>query len=257
MRTQATTPKRQTTCTRQGCTRVVKCAGLCSTHFERARKGDTRLEIRDHKRGVFTCCTVPGCGRPHSAQGFCSTHYEQDRHGRPIKEPRPYTRSNARSERCLYPKCKASVHSRGWCAKHYGRTISQHARDLILVLQDGRCLCGTTDPGKPGWHLDHDHNCEQHTSSRYCLHCVRGLICHVCNTKGLAWHDKWIAQGNEPFPPLQNWTQRRIVFHGDPLTLDVTVTLDLSRATTGHGEAAADVGPACHSRDTNGGRGNS
>lgn len=227
MRAQATTPKRQNTCTRQGCPRVVKCAGLCSTHYERARKGDPRLEIRDHKRGVFTFCTVPGCRRPHSSRGFCTTHYEQTRHGRPIKEPRPYTRSSARTDRCLYPKCKASVHSRGWCAKHYGRGISQHTRDLILVLQGGHCMCGATDPGTPGWHLDHDHACPHHpnSNSRYCVQCIRGLLCHTCNTKGLPWYEQWITEGNRPIATFHKWLKRRIVFHGDPLTLDVKVSL--------------------------------
>ena len=244
------------TCSRPGCPRRIKASGLCSTHYERRRKGDTRLDIRPTERGIHTRCTVPECHRSVSAKGLCRSHYEQARHGRPLKEPRPYAKVRISRSRCLQPGCTSRVSARGWCAKHYGRGIAQYARDLILALQDGRCLCGTTDPGKPGWHLDHDHNCEQHTSSRYCLHCVRGLICHVCNTKGLAWYDKWTAQGNEPFPPLENWTQRRIVFHGDPLTLDVTVTLDLTRGMNSHSEAAADVGPACHSRDTNGGRGN-
>lgn len=43
----------------------------------------------------------------------------------------------------------------------------------LLEIQDGRCgICKTTNPGKTGWRIDHDHVSNS----------VRGILCHKCNT---------------------------------------------------------------------------
>lgn len=110
---------------------------------------------------------------------------------------------------------------------HYGRGISQFARDAILALQSGRCLCGVVDPGPEGWELDHAHDCTAgHRPTNYCVACVRGLLCVPCNRRAIAWYEgAWMRQeGNEPIPVLEEWVTRRIRFHGEPGSADVKVS---------------------------------
>ena len=63
---------------------------------------------------------------------------------------------------------------------NYGLT----EEDLIVMLgkQGGGCaICGTKTPGGRGrFHIDHDHNCCP--KDRGCKKCIRGLLCHHCNT---------------------------------------------------------------------------
>lgn len=50
--------------------------------------------------------------------------------------------------------------------------ISQEGFDLLFVKQNGLCaICGTNDPGKKGFHVDHDHVTGK----------VRWLLCGHCN----------------------------------------------------------------------------
>lgn len=67
--------------------------------------------------------------------------------------------------------------------RRYG--ISAERYDEMYLTQGGKCaLCG--EPGER-LHVDHDHNCCPGGDSRdsrqpACGNCVRGLLCHKCNT---------------------------------------------------------------------------
>ncbi|MFI6648330.1 endonuclease domain-containing protein [Streptomyces sp. NPDC050529] len=98
--------------------------------------------------------------------------------------------------------------------------------NAILRVQDDTCpLCGSLggDPSTEGpswWHIDHDHRCCSGPTS--CGHCVRGLLCKGCNTRGLAWYESLTAD-------LQTWAhinayltdpparrpEAAVLFHGD------------------------------------------
>ena len=53
--------------------------------------------------------------------------------------------------------------------------------NTTLRAQGGTCaICATHDPGKRGWHTDHDHACCPGATS--CGLCFRGLLCAACNT---------------------------------------------------------------------------
>jgi hypothetical protein len=58
--------------------------------------------------------------------------------------------------------------------------MSYAERDEALARQGGGCaICGTTEPGDKGWHIDHDHECCD--DDRRCGKCTRGILCSMCN----------------------------------------------------------------------------
>lgn len=64
--------------------------------------------------------------------------------------------------------------------RRYG--ISAEEFDSLLAKQGGGCAaCGTTEPRGKAWHVDHDHACCP-TRARSCGKCIRGILCHGCNT---------------------------------------------------------------------------
>lgn len=70
---------------------------------------------------------------------------------------------------------------RGYRLRRWGLTVE--AYDELLASQGGGCaICGSTDSGQEGrrFHVDHDHTCCPKGKS--CGACVRGLLCHHCNT---------------------------------------------------------------------------
>lgn len=55
-----------------------------------------------------------------------------------------------------------------------------------LFEAQGRCcaICKRTDPGvaRVDWTTDHDHSCCPKGQIKRCGNCVRGILCHFCNT---------------------------------------------------------------------------
>jgi Recombination endonuclease VII len=200
----------------------------CKTHYEQARTNKPLTPIRQIvPRGTYTECRFDSCRRPHSSGGYCVGHYQQRQKGVPLKPLRSWVSQAEWGDVCRYGACEAPPHSRGLCIVHYGRGISQFARDAIFALQDSRCgICGTTDPGDEGWHLDHVHECDgSHKPENYCVKCVRGLLCLNCNRHGLAWYEKNYRRNpaNPSFPLLEEWITRRIQFYGAVDSPDVKV----------------------------------
>ena len=59
--------------------------------------------------------------------------------------------------------------------------VDQSWYDSMLLRYGGCMICRGTEPGKDGsFCIDHDHNCCP--GSTGCPHCVRGILCHDCNT---------------------------------------------------------------------------
>lgn len=69
-----------------------------------------------------------------------------------------------------YQNNRAKVMSRK-LLRRYGITLEQKTE---LLRQQGDCcaVCKTTEPGRKGWVVDHDHKTGR----------VRGIVCVGCNT---------------------------------------------------------------------------
>lgn len=90
-------------CKTLGCTRDVRCRGLCPYHYEVERR---------KKKGV-QCAK---CAHIVFAVGLCARHYQAHVHG--------YKKENgkARGLKCAYPDCEREVFAKKYCQKHYMRT---------------------------------------------------------------------------------------------------------------------------------------
>lgn len=62
----------------------------------------------------------------------------------------------------------------------YGITLEE--RNALLAKQGGKCaICERSEPNGHDWCVDHDHTCCPQ-KSRSCGKCVRGILCHSCNS---------------------------------------------------------------------------
>jgi hypothetical protein len=94
----------------------------------------------------------------------------------PIPKSTQWTNANPEKARVNWQRAEAK------------RTAKVDARrDALLAAQGGVCaICETSDPGKHGWNLDHDHRCCPQPSGRSCGHCDRGVLCVGCNMRLVA-----------------------------------------------------------------------
>lgn len=128
-RTGSTTPSRaygknEGGCSVDGCPRAAKTTGLCSLHYQRARKGQDLLAPVPQKIAV---CSLGGCKEPHHAGGYCSTHYTRlQRTGDPGAVEK--LRQSNTGKTCAGPECERPAVAVGYCPSHY----YQHSRGLPL-----------------------------------------------------------------------------------------------------------------------------
>lgn len=126
-------------------------------------------------------CVEEGCNGIVLARDRCRQHYRLFR--------------QTRMPQCSQEGCLKKAHSNGACGKHYYQLFVPKGRDkalmrnyglteadvLRMVEEQGGCgVCGTKDPGRSWWHVDHDHGCCPGRVT--CGRCVRGILCRNCNT---------------------------------------------------------------------------
>lgn len=197
-------PHRGAECDIEDCPKPRQARGFCSAHYAKFRKyGDP---LASAKFMYEDACSVEGCERPAAALSLCSMHRRRMlNNGDPLVALR--RRGILRDElgrkmcvRCrewcdlsLFGLNKRNVDGLGSyckpCAQTYQRKrkfgLTAEAFDALLEKQGGRCaVCLTTNPGPKDWHVDHDHSCCPHLrgTAVSCGKCVRGLLCHSCNT---------------------------------------------------------------------------
>ncbi len=138
-------------CSVGGCEKPARTLGMCNMHHQRvARHGDPNVLLRPQKAANPTC-SEEGCSRSHRALGLCDMHWQRNR--------------VATTDYRLRQR-----------AGNYMLSVGDF--NALLVAQEGKCaVCGADDSPL---RVDHDHRCCPGKGS--CGGCVRGLLCHNCNT---------------------------------------------------------------------------
>lgn len=175
----------------ESCDSPARSNGWCQTHASRAYRngGDPGADVPVRKKGV-ALDPVRACVKC----GQVTDDFSPQR--RVCKdcvraEARERARIERESNRYLVNQRQREYRARNLEAvkqkaadrhlKNMGLTRVEF--DALLSLQGGKCaICDRTEPGGKGrWHVDHDHNCDQHGPKRACHKCIRGLLCFNCN----------------------------------------------------------------------------
>lgn len=109
----------EATCLVPACDRKVVAKGMCSLHWQRARRG-APLEAPPKNRNLGKACTIEGCEAPSRKRGWCSKHYERwSKHGDPaiVKTPTKNTKA------CSVKGCERQVYAVEMCIQHRRRFL--------------------------------------------------------------------------------------------------------------------------------------
>lgn len=112
---------------------------------------------------------------PERAKASDRARYQRNREAILAREAQPEQRAK-KAARMRASRASDPIGSRlKFRAWNYGLTV-----DVLKALLDAGCnACGSTDR----LHVDHDHVCcPDGSSPRSCGQCVRGVLCHGCNT---------------------------------------------------------------------------
>lgn len=108
-------------CTVGDCGRVARVSGLCWTHYERRRVGETDWDrpIQGHI-ATDRPCSFEGCEKNVRARGYCAGHWRQQHVG---EELRPINRQQRRDGQCYVEGCDRDIYAKRLCGMHYQRVL--------------------------------------------------------------------------------------------------------------------------------------
>ena len=107
-------------------------------------------------------CSADACKKPHYSLGFCRRHYERHKKGKPLNWRYESTAGNL-------------IRNRRYRLKAWYKITLE---EFELMAINGCQICGGYDERQ--LHVDHDHDCcPGHIT---CGQCVRGVVCHRCNS---------------------------------------------------------------------------
>lgn len=174
-------------CSRLNCTAPINARGLCKRHYQRSVQGLPPEPTRGatvHPDGSPKTCSVEDCTKPVLALGLCQTDYHRKwgiENGR-VAKPLTYCPVDG----CGRVKAYRSVICKRCNQFRWRFSLTVEATIESWKYENRHC----TNPGclsTESLHMDHDHSCcpagkFPQSSKVSCGECVRGWLCHPCNT---------------------------------------------------------------------------
>jgi hypothetical protein len=127
-------------------------------------------------------CEVKDCDRGKRRNGpiskYCNMHYARSRRiGKP-GEAMPIKVYSYYGQTCRIDNCNSVAEKKELCVYHYdaSRNTTISAEQVAEMKALGCEVCGSKE--RPT--LDHDHSCCP--TGKSCNNCIRGILCHKCNT---------------------------------------------------------------------------
>ena len=135
-----------------------------------------------NENAMIENCLVEGCNRPKRRNGpttkYCDMHQRRvDVNGDPgLANPKRVFAY--KGKKCLVDECIKPAKKKGLCEPHYNsvKNTTLSAQEIHDMKKSGCFVCHSFDMLR----VDHDHNCCPENKS--CDKCVRGILCHKCNT---------------------------------------------------------------------------
>lgn len=127
-------------------------------------------------------CEVVGCEKPKRRNGtktlYCHMHYRRFRVNGDVGSANNKRVSSYNDVFCKINGCDDRAMKKELCVKHYddSRRTTLDAQTVADMKANGCQVCGSFERLT----LDHDHSCCP--TGRSCNNCVRGILCHKCNT---------------------------------------------------------------------------
>jgi hypothetical protein len=127
-------------------------------------------------------CTIDGCEKPRRRNGektvYCHMHYRRFLKNGNAGNAKAYKVYSYGTSLCSVPSCDNLAKKKGFCINHYDsqRNTSLSAEKIDIMKKNGCEVCGSFSRLT----LDHDHSCCP--TNKSCDNCVRGILCHKCNT---------------------------------------------------------------------------
>ncbi|WP_406300141.1 endonuclease VII domain-containing protein [Embleya sp. NBC_00888] len=223
------------------CPRPMKLNRLCDAHDQQRRAGKRLGPIRKRRRNLPEFCvfTLEGgelaepCGKPTISDGYCNAHYQQRArrgklvplHTLRISQERVEVLRRQGMKWCPFCKTAKSFEAfpsgssvdgcapycspchADYCTAKRFSFPSVNALCEFRESRDHRCdICKQQwQEGDPAFHIDHDGTCCGR--NRSCGKCVRGYLCQMCNTCGLAWYEA-VGRATATIPLFEDYLSR-------------------------------------------------
>lgn len=131
---------------------------------------------------IINKCNVDGCQKPKRRNGaktlYCHMHYKRFLTYGNVGQSNEHRIYSYAGKICKINECNKMAKKKDMCTFHYdsqkGSLLS--AESIAEMKKTGCNVCGSFSRLT----LDHDHSCCP--VGRSCTNCVRGILCHKCNT---------------------------------------------------------------------------
>lgn len=194
-------------CIFPGCDEPEDSKGYCRAHYRQHWRGE---EVRAYwPRSIRRECAFDGCKSRGTDLGYCKRHRKQLLDGEELHEIDHVFKGEERdalwnsisiSPECQLDGCenprnamKPYRNSAGMylCKIHVSHftTMGVDLKDYLWLMSIKECqVCH--EAGKR-MVTDHDHPCKRHGKKKMCGECIRGRLCHGCNSAlGLMGEDR-------------------------------------------------------------------